>query len=100
MRRRQCQCGAPPGPRNPPSKTRLSTSSPVACQKLIGGLPNNAGMSQFQRLITRKLNTPIATEAIKMNFNPLLIHFLIASTLMLPTKLLIDGLEAPAQLKD
>src|SRR6266567_1146713 len=73
------QCIRRPGPRTPPNRILLKTSSPIACQKSIGRAPNTSGASQFQRFITMNPNAPVATIAIAANFNPLATHLLLIS---------------------
>src|SRR5467141_1956941 len=82
---------------NPPKRILLKTNRPRACQKLIRCQPKRAGISQFQRLITTKLNTNAASAANTTNFKPLNIHFLFIFSSSCFRKLVVDGLEALAQ---
>src|SRR5204863_8252005 len=61
----------------PPNRMRHSTSIPSACQKVIGGQPNSAGVSQFHRDFTISppmvMNNAIPSSA-SGAMNNILIH--------------------------
>src|SRR5579863_4361588 len=98
MRRRQC-VEWPGRPRNPPSRIRLSTSTPSACQKVMARNPNRAGISQFHRLMVTRLKTAAASRANNANFRPRLIQFLFMLGSSCFRKFVVDGLEALPQME-
>src|SRR5712692_9696830 len=96
-RQRRCRPGPP---RNPPKRSRARISSPRPCPKLIDRHPNRSGISRFHKVITTKPSTVTATAANSRNRSPLPIQCLLILRSSSTRELVMDRLEAPAQVDD